>query len=376
MRIFCNERVGFPNRIAAVMLILLFLGPIACIATAADTDKFIKEIELKEKRTDDFDGMVKQKIVRVLVVFNKMLYFLDKGQQRGVNVDMFREFEKHINQKLKTGTLKVHVLFIPVPRDQLLPALVDGRGDIAAANLTITPHRQKLVDFSDPLYSNAKEILITGPSAPPIESLDDLSGKEIHLRPSSSYHEHVLKLNERFKKEGKPPVKIVPASQFLEDSDLLEMVNAGLIPMVIVDDHKAGFWGQIFDKVTLHPGIFVNEGGKIAWAFRKNSPKLAAVVNEFVKTSKKGTLLGNMMFKRYLKDNKWARNSLSPSESALSLCCVDKCGEDQQPSKNWIGVLAFHNMGITIIYPWSAFHNNRIGLSDVVHAFFMALFLR
>jgi membrane-bound lytic murein transglycosylase MltF len=37
-------------------------------------------------------------------------------------------------------------------------------------------------------------------------------------------------------------------------------------------------------------------------------------VNEFLKTAKKGTLLGNIIFTRYLKDNRWARNSLSPEE--------------------------------------------------------------
>ena len=190
----------------------------------------------------------------------------------------------------------------------------EGRGDIAAANLTITPERQKVVDFSAPFYSGVKEILITGQGLPAIKTLDDLAGQEIYLRPSSSYYQHVVELNKTFKKKGLAPIKIVEASEYLEDSDLLEMVNAGLIPMVIVDDHKARFWKQVFDKIILYPDIAVNTGGEIAWAFRKNSPKLAAVVNEFVKTSKKGTLLGNIIFKRYLQENKWALNSLSPAE--------------------------------------------------------------
>jgi membrane-bound lytic murein transglycosylase MltF len=200
---------------------------------------------------------------------------------------------------------------------------VEGRGDIAAANLTITEERQKEVDFGDPMGTGVKEILVTGPSAPAVKSLDDLSGQELHLRPSSSYYEHVARLNAVFQKQGQPPIKIVPASEYLEDADLLEMVNADLIPMVIVDDHKARFWGEIFEKITLHPDIAVHEGGDIAWAFRKNSPKLAAVVNEFVKGHKKGTLLGNMLFKRYLKENKWARNALSPEELKKFQAVVD-----------------------------------------------------
>ena len=231
-----------------------------------------------------------------------------------MNVELFKEFEDFINKKEKTKTIKIKILFLPVTRDRLLSSLEEGRGDIAAANLTITPERQKVVDFSAPFYSGVKEILITGQGLPAIKTLDDLAGQEIYLRPSSSYYQHVVELNKTFKKKGLAPIKIVEASEYLEDSDLLEMVNAGLIPMVIVDDHKARFWKQVFDKIILYPDIAVNTGGEIAWAFRKNSPKLAAVVNEFVKTSKKGTLLGNIIFKRYLQENKWALNSLSPAE--------------------------------------------------------------
>jgi membrane-bound lytic murein transglycosylase MltF len=264
--------------------------------------------------TGDFDGMTERRLIRVLTVYNKMMFFIDKGRQRGTTHDVFMEFEKFVNEKLKSGTLKTKVLFIPVTRDRLLPALVEGKGDIASANLTITPERRKTVDFSDPFLTGVSEIVVTGPAGPKLSSLDDLAGKEVHVRTSSSYYGSLQRLNASFERTGKEPVRIVPARELLEDSDLLEMVNAGLIPAVIVDSHKAVFWGEIFDKITLHPGIAVNTGGEIAWAFRKNSPKLREIVNEFVKGHKKGTLMGNILLKRYLKENKWARNSTSPEE--------------------------------------------------------------
>ncbi len=297
--------------VAHFIVILIF----ACVPhSAGAVDEDFDDLHLKEQWSGDFDGMAKRKVIRVLVVHNKMLYFLDKGRHRGVNVDLFDAFAKFINEKEKTGTIKINILFLPVQRDQLFTALAEGRGDIAAANLTITPDRKKLVDFSTPLLKDVQEIVVTGPGQSEIKSLEDLSGKEVHLRPSSSYYQHVVQLNKTFEEKGLAPIKIVATSEFLEDSDLLEMVNAGIIPMVVVDDHKARFWGHIFEKVTLHPDIATNTGGEIAWAFRKNSPKLAAVINEFVKKNKKGTLLGNMIFKRYLKENKWARNALNPEE--------------------------------------------------------------
>jgi membrane-bound lytic murein transglycosylase MltF len=215
---------------------------------------------------------------------------------------------------LKTKTLKVHVVFIPVSRDELLPSLVNGLGDIAVANLTITAERQKQVDFSNPFASGVKELLVTGPSAPSINSIDDLAGKEIHVRRSSSYYESLVQLNTSFKKARKRKMKLILADETFEDEDLLEMVNGGLIPIIVVDSHKAQFWKQIFDNITVHQDIAMRVGGEIAWAFRKNSPKLKAVVNDFVKGHKKGTMLGNMLFKRYLKNTKYVKNALSEKE--------------------------------------------------------------
>jgi membrane-bound lytic murein transglycosylase MltF len=297
-----------------ILFLFIFLILICSHGFSGEVEDGFDDLLLKEQWVGDFDGMVERKVIRVLVVHNKMLYFLDKGQHRGVNVELFKAFEEFINKKLKTGTVKVKVLFLPVQRNQLLSALAEGRGDIAAANLTITPERREIVDFSSPLITGVKEIVVAGSGQPAIKTLEDLAGREVHLRPSSSYYQHVVALNRSFQKKGLAPITIVEASEFLEDSDLLEMVNAGLIPIVIVDDHKARFWGQIFEKITLYPEVAVNTGGEIAWAFRPKSPKFSAIVNEFHQTAKKGTLLGNMTFTRYLKKNKWARNTLNPEE--------------------------------------------------------------
>jgi membrane-bound lytic murein transglycosylase MltF len=279
-----------------------------------EANNFIEQWQIDKPWKGDLDGMVERRIIRVLVVHNKMMFFFDKARMRGLTYEAFHEFEKTINKQLKTGTRKIKLVFLPVPRDQLLPWLNEGRGDIVAANLTITDGRQALVDFTNPLLKNVKEVLVSGPSAPVVHSVEDLSGKEVHVRASSSYYQHLMQLNGRFKNEGRPPIKLVEVSEYLEDSDLLEMVNAGLIPMVAVDDHKASFWVQVFDKITVHPGITLNSGGKIAWAIRKDSPKLQKALNDFVKKNKKGTMLGNILFKRYLVNNKWARNALSPKE--------------------------------------------------------------
>ena len=269
-------------------------------------------LSLDEQWKGDFDGMVERRLIRALVVFNKMQFFVDQGQHRGVSVELLEAFEKKINEGNKDKALQIDLIFLPVYRDQLIPALVEGKGDIAVGNLTITDDRLELVDFSEPFLTDVKEIVITNNKIAPLDSVEDLSGQTVHIRKSSSYFQHALSLNEAFKEKGLKPMKIVEADEHLEDSDLLEMVDASLIPIVVVDDHKAKFWGEIFTNIKLYPDIAINEGGQIGWAFRKDSPKLAEVINKFRETTKKGTELGNIVFKKYLQENKWARNALTP----------------------------------------------------------------
>jgi len=269
---------------------------------------------MNQKWTGDFDKMLETRTIRALVPYSKTFYFLDGATPKGATHDMLKLFEKHLNKKLKTKHLKIHVVVIPTSRDKLIPGLVEGLGEIAAGNLTITGDRLNQVDFSNPLAMGISEILVTGPASPKVNTLSDLSNQTIHVRKSSSYYESLIRLNKQLSKKGKVPIKLVEANEYLEDEDLLEMVNAGLIPMIIIDSHKGEFWTHIFDNITLHPNIKFRENGKIAWAIRKNTPLLTKEINEFVKKNKKGTLHGNMLFKRYLKDTKYVKNSLDAGE--------------------------------------------------------------
>ena len=264
--------------------------------------------------TGDLDGMVRRRTVRALVVYSKTFYFVDKGRQFGLSYEGLKAFEHELNRRLKAERAKVHVIFLPVSRDELISALRQGRGDIAVANLTITPERRKHVDFSAPFLTNVSELVVTGPKSPRIGSVDDLSGREVLVRKSSSYYENLERLNERFRKEGKPPARLRLASEHLEDEDLMEMVNAGLVGLIIVDRHKAEFWKQIFKDIALHPEAAVNTGGEVAWMFRKGSPKFKAAVDEFARTHAAGTLSGNALIRRYLKSTRLVLNATSEDE--------------------------------------------------------------
>jgi membrane-bound lytic murein transglycosylase MltF len=293
---------------------MLFLIMVAALVNATRVPAAESILNVNKKWSGDFNAMAKKNYIRALVPYSKTFYFLDGAHQRGLTYELLKEFEKYINLKLKRKTIEVRIIIIPTPRDRLLPALAEGLGDIAAGNLTITQQRLKKNDFSAPFLTEVDEIIVTGPKSPQVDTVDDLAGKEIYVRASSSYYGSLTRLNAEFKKAGRKQIEIKLADEYLEDEDLLEMMNADLIPMIVIDSHKGIFWSQVFKNLTLHSDIKIRTGGQIAWAIRKNSPQLRNIIDEFVKSHKKGTLTGNILFQRYLQDTKWVRNALNQKE--------------------------------------------------------------
>jgi membrane-bound lytic murein transglycosylase MltF len=263
----------------------------------------------------DLDGMIERRYIRVLCTFNRTNYFLDKAEQRGVTYEAGRLFEAFLNKQLGMKTVKIHVAFIPVRRDQLFPLLAAGGGDIAASNLTITEARGVMGTFASPWASDVSQVVVLGANEAPIAAPDDLSGRTIHVRRSSAYFETLTALNAKLMTARKPPVRIVEADEQLEDDDLLEMVNAGLVPATVVDSHVAALWEKVFDKVQVQP-VALQTGGAIAWAVRKNSPKLLEAVNAFVAANPKGTANYNMLVKKYFSNTRRVRNARSEEDLA------------------------------------------------------------
>ena len=278
---------------------------------------------LDQAFTGDLDEMVERRVIRAGVPFNRTHYFIDAGQQRGIAYESLMNFEEALNTRLKTGNLKVFVACVPLARDQMIPALTDGKVDLLAATLTVTPERQKAVDFTNPTRTGVKEIVVTGPGAPAIASVEDLAGTTLFVRKTSSYYESVMALNDKLKAKGKPAVAVKEAPENLEDDDVLEMVNAGLVPATVVDDYKAAFWKQVFPDLTPHPDVALRTGGTIAVAVRKDNPKLKAAANAWIAKYGERTAFANVLEKRYLQSIKYVNNAASEAERKKLLAMVE-----------------------------------------------------
>ena len=119
------------------------VGFLALLGVRAEDQKKAGQIPkgavLEGKFTGDLDGMLQRRVVRVLVIPSRTSYFMDKGTQRGTAYDALKAFEQDFNQKQRAAKLKAHLIFIPVSQDEVLKALLEGRGDVIVAPIIVTP---------------------------------------------------------------------------------------------------------------------------------------------------------------------------------------------------------------------------------------------
>jgi membrane-bound lytic murein transglycosylase MltF len=272
--------------------------------------------KVSEPFTGDFEAMVKRRMIRVLTPYSKTGYFVYSGAPRGITYDLCKLLEANLNRKLRTRHLKVHVVVIPTPIGKLAQNLLEGKGDIVAAGVLVTELRLEQLDFTNPIRRDVAEVIVTGPGGPEIASVEDLSGKMLYTTRSWAYWKDMEELNAKFVKEGKVPLKLMEAPSDLNTEDMLEMVNAGIVPATPAHDYLTDFWVRVFPKLKVNKGAAVKTGGQVAWAIRKGSPQLKAELNAFIAKYPEGSASRNTLLANYLKNLKYAKEATSPQNRA------------------------------------------------------------
>ena len=263
----------------------------------------------------DLDELAKRRVVRVLVPFRRPEFFYVEGQPVGVLQEAFQELERVLNQKYKTTAAnRIIVALLPTSLDRLRQRMVDGYGDIAAYAISITEENKALADFTIPTMTGLKIIVVTGPGAPELKTVDDLSGKEVWVNPETRLKKDIETLNAKLKSQGKAPAKMRNVDPVLEPGDVMEMVNAGIYPVALMQSQQAAFWAQAFDNAKARADLVVAEDVELGWAIQKGTPQLKAFLDDFIKTHGVGTSFGNTVMRRYLKDAKYVKNATEASE--------------------------------------------------------------
>lgn len=249
----------------------------------------------------DLDGMIARRRIRLLTPYSPTHYFVDRGRQSGMAYEFGRKLEDELNRRLGTRpATRVHVVFVPTPANELVNALTQGRGDVIASNLTRTASLAGLIDFTVPGQRGVRKVLITGPAAGDVHSKADLAGLNIAVRAESAELDAVRTFTAAAAAGGVRQPQVHALAATLDDEDLLEMVDAGLLEATVTDDYIAAYWSRRLARLRVHSSIVFEEGVTIAWAVRRNNPQLLAMLNPIIEANRVGTAFGNTTLQKYV----------------------------------------------------------------------------
>lgn len=243
---------------------------------------------LPVSRLGDLDKIKKRRQLRLITRNNASTYFLWKNRLMGFEYDLIKEFAKKQDVNLQ--------ILVADNFDQMFKWLDQGYGDIISAGLIKTPERARLpVIFTEP-YQYAMEVLVQKKDQKPIKKIEDLAGRSVYVRKSSSYWNTVKNLQQRI-----TDLNIVTVSEDMETEAIIHQVIEGQYDLTVADSHVVAIensWqNQIQDTLRLTP----EQGHR--WILRKTDKKLQKALNKFIKNHYKG-LFYNVTYNKYFKNSR------------------------------------------------------------------------
>ena len=280
----------------ATPLVLARDRPIALMMRPGDTqlkarvDEFLLARHFSRQRqkefTDDLPGLIERGRLRMITRNNAMTYFIHRGLQVGFEYELVKKFADEHGLRLD--------IVIPDSHAELLDYLNQGKGDLVAAAMTITPERKARVDFTRP-YNEVDELVVVRADEDSINALEDLAGRTVHLRASSSFYTTLTGLQDSI--DG---IRIALLPDDVETEDILAGVEEGIYDIAMCDanllDVELAYGRRLKAAFSIKSTL-------LGWAVRKDNPALLASLNQYIQREK-GGLFFNMMKKRYFENSR------------------------------------------------------------------------
>lgn len=275
----------------------------------------------------DLEEIRKSGKLRVLISYDPINYFIYRGTPMGYSYELARNFARHLGLPLEVVVVR--------DMNRQLSMLCDGKGDLVAHLVTITPERKKIVGFSQPLDS-ARQVLVQrkhdqNDSAGTVRSPRELQGKRVEVRLKSAYYSTLRTL----KREKGIDIEIGAAQGHLTTSELIGKVNDGLIDFTVADDNIASTHQALFPKIDIETRL--TESLPLAWAVRKESPRLLEALNQWLEKEKKSGNLAIIRDKYYHNQYRFRKQAIQAfySEHAGTISRYDKLIRQHADSIGW-----------------------------------------
>lgn len=281
-------------------LTLFFFLIIAGCNNPAPPDNTSEAIPAEPTVERDLNEIEEEGTLRAITIFSPTSYFLYRGRPLGFEYELLERLAAHLELKLE--------IIVAENMDSLFAMLNRGEGDIIAYGMTITEPRQEIVNFTHYHFQSHQVLVQRKPRnwrKMKLHEIDrelitnplDLIGKKVHVRKNSSYYERLVNLQQEIGGE----IIIEPISGDITTDEIIEMVVNGEIDYTVADNNIAAVNKTYFPILDIDTRISFPQ--RIAWAVRKNSPKLLKAVNKWIDGMKEETDY-YVIYNKYFKNKK------------------------------------------------------------------------
>jgi membrane-bound lytic murein transglycosylase F len=233
--------------------------------------------------------IVKSGYIRVLTRNNDTSFFIYRGHRMGFDYELGKKLAQHIGIRVD--------MIITQGWSEMVPALLKGEGDVIAAEMTVTEERKKQVLFAEP-WGHTREVVVWKDGSPEIKSAEDLAGKEVHVRKSSTYWQSLLELNEKLRAAGRPEVVLKAVPEDWETDTILQAVSKGEMVYTLADELLSSVHTAYWDNLVVGPAVSAERD--LAWAVRPGDVELKKAIDEVFRDLRKKPDF-NILRKKYFE---------------------------------------------------------------------------
>lgn len=253
------------------------------------------------------EKIIKDRYIRVLTTNNSVNYFLHNGKPTGVQYELVKKFVQSLNKKLNLSPPFIQFEMVPAPKSQLVPLLLEGRGDLIAADLSNYENIVPEISFSKRLREIKKVIVVN-------DQFEE--GQSI-------YTNHEIKYD-LIKNLEVTSSKIKVLEEDLSEQDILELLSIGQFNAVVVDYYIGKYFCDKYKNLK----IMRTQKEKLlpsSWVVRKENKKLLDHINDFIPSVSVGSFMGNFLDLKYkksytsirFKNDQFKNKRISPFDNIL-----------------------------------------------------------
>ncbi|MDH0302107.1 MULTISPECIES: transglycosylase SLT domain-containing protein [unclassified Pseudomonas] len=320
-----------------LLTILLLSGLLAAGSAAAGESGPQQHVPASQAR--DLAQIRSSKVLRVLVNQSRNSSGEVKGEPVGVEYYRLRALEHYLNARVADGQ-EITLRIIPRAKEQLVGALQRGEGDLAAPGELLDPSVVRGVDASAPVVDQVPLQLVGRKGERSYSRVEQLSGRTVALTSASAAGAAIQAINQQLALRKRAPIKVEWVDPTLAVEDVLEMVQAGIYPLTVVERPIAQRWARVMPRLRVDSKVHLAQPGAMRWYVRQDAPMFRAAVDRFLATYRapdnQDAAFERIYRRQYRVHNPLARKDRQRLESLRPV--LQKHGGDQQ--FDWLNLAA------------------------------------